>query len=163
MIAIMSPAQEGRAITRAEPADRDRLIDLMAKFYAEEGYGFGSGTTRALEELLADSTLGAVWVFREEETIVGYLVVTFGFSLEFHGRNAFVDELFILAEHRSRGLGAAGLAVAEEFCRSQGIAALRLEVERENPRGQALYEKKGYRAHPRSIMTKWLVGAAGAG
>ena len=144
------------AITRALPADLDRLIDLVAMFYAEEGYRFDAGTARALEELLADGDLGAVWVFREEAAIVGYLVVTFGFSLEFRGQNAFVDELFVAPPHRGRGLGAAALAVAEEFCRSAGIATLRLEVERENPRAQALYEKKGFRAHPRHILTKWL-------
>jgi GNAT superfamily N-acetyltransferase len=82
--------------------------------------------------------------------------VTFGFSLEFRGRNAFVDELFVREEHRGRGLGAAALAVAEEFCRGLGIAALRLEVERENPRAQELYEREGFRVHPRHILTKWL-------
>jgi GNAT superfamily N-acetyltransferase len=143
-------------ITKAHPADFDRLLDLVAMFYAEEGYRFDSGIARALRELLADRSLGAVWVFRERDAIAGYLVVTFSFSLEFRGRNAFVDELFILQEHRGKGLGAAALAVAEELCRSLGIAGLRLEVERENPRAQALYERRGFRAHPRHIMTKWL-------
>ncbi len=154
MIAAVSGIEV--TITQAHPADFDRLLELVAMFYAEEGYRFDSGIARALQELLADRSLGAVWVLREGEAILGYLVVTFSFSLEFRGRNAFVDELFILKEHRGKGLGAAALGVAEEFCRSLGIAGLRLEVELENPRAQALYEKQGFRAHPRHIMTKWL-------
>jgi ribosomal protein S18 acetylase RimI-like enzyme len=145
------------AITRAEPADCDPLVDLMATFYSEADYAFDEEIARgALARLLGDPSLGAVWTFRDDETLAGYLVVTFGFSLEFHGRCGIVDELFVLPEHRGQGLGAAALAVAEDFCRDAGVAALRLEVEHENETALALYRKQGFREHPRHLMTKWL-------
>lgn len=145
------------AITRASEIDLDPLIDLMATFYSEADYAFDDEIARgALAQLFADRSLGAVWAFRDGETLVGYLVVTFGFSLEFHGRCGIVDELFVLPEHRGQGLGAAALAVAEELCRDAGVEALRLEVEQENETALALYRQKGFREHPRHLMTKWL-------
>jgi len=145
------------AITRAEPADCDPLVDLMAAFYAEADYAFDDEVARAaLAQILADPSLGAVWAFRDGESLAGYLVVTFGFSLEFHGRCGIVDELFVLPEHRGQGLGAAALAVAEDFCCGAGVEALRLEVEHENATALALYRKQGFREHLRHLMTKWL-------
>ena len=146
-------------IERATGEAVERLVELMRQFYAEEGYPFDETRTRpALAELMADEALGAVWAFREGEAVVGYLVVTCGFSLEFGGRDAFVDELFVEREHRGRGLGAEALAEAERFCRSRGISALHLEVEHVNTRAKALYGAKGYAEHTRHLMTKRLDG-----
>lgn len=146
-----------RAIERARNEAVDRLIELMGRFYVEEGYPFDEASARgALAQLLGDEALGAVWVFRDEGAIVGYLVVTCGFSLEFRGRDAFVDELFVEEGHRGQGFGAEALAVAERFCQARGIAALHLEVEHVNTRAQELYRARGYTAHTRHLMTKWL-------
>ena len=152
------------AIRRATPDDGPRLIELMAHFYAEEGYAFNRQSTRkALAALMADERFGAVWTFRRHEEVVGYLVVTFGFSLEFGGRNAFVDELFVLEEHRGQGFGTRALRVAATHCRRWGIAALHLEVEDGNDQAEALYTRKGFRTHSRRLMTKWLQAPAGRG
>lgn len=145
------------AIKRATTDDRPRLIELMARFYAEEGYPFKrQATRRALAQLLEDERLGAVWTFRRQEEVVGYLVVTFGFSLEFGGRDAFVDELFVLEEHRGQGFGSRALRLAATHCRRWGVAALHLEIEDGNDRAEALYARKGFKLHSRRLMTRWL-------
>lgn len=137
--------------------DAPELLALMRSFYAEEGYPFNEARTeRALRAMLANPFFGAVWVFRLDGRAVGYLVVTHGYSLEFGGRDAFVDELYMIPEMRGRGCGAQALRIAEEHCRREGIGALHLEVERENPRARALYERNGYKAHDRHLMTRWF-------
>jgi ribosomal protein S18 acetylase RimI-like enzyme len=45
---------------------------------------------------------------------------------------------------------------AEGICRREGIAALRLEVGRENKPAQALYKNTGFAEDERNLMTKWL-------
>jgi GNAT superfamily N-acetyltransferase len=141
----------------AGASDTDELLALMRSFYAEEGYPFHEERTeRVLRAMLANPFFGAVWVFRLDGRAVGYLVVTHGYSLEFGGRDAFVDEVYVIPEMRGRGIGAQALRIAEEHCRRQGIGALHLEVERENPRARALYERSGYKAHDRYLMTRWL-------
>ncbi|MGH9336239.1 MAG: GNAT family N-acetyltransferase, partial [Vicinamibacteria bacterium] len=116
----------------AVPSDAEPLLDLMERFYADERYRFDREKARAaLLPLLTDPVLGRVWVFRDGGPLVGYFVLTLGWSLEYGGRDAFVDELFVLPSHRGRGLGKRALEVmgSDEL----GVQALHLEVERENP------------------------------
>ena len=40
---------------------------------------------------------------------VGYLVLTLGYSLEYGGRDAFIDEVYIRSSYRGRGIGTAAL------------------------------------------------------
>jgi GNAT superfamily N-acetyltransferase len=141
----------------ASANDTADLLALMRSFYTEEEYPFDKARTeRVLRAMLANPFFGAVWVFRLDGRAVGYLVVTHGYSLEFGGRDAFVDEVYMIPEMRGRGLGAMALSIAEEHCRCNRIGALHLEVERENPRARALYERSGYKAHDRFLMTRWL-------
>ncbi|MGH9389223.1 MAG: GNAT family N-acetyltransferase, partial [Vicinamibacteria bacterium] len=66
----------------------------MAEFYAEQRYPFDREKAQAaLEPFLADPTLGRAWLFRNADIAVGYFVLTLGWSLEYGGRDAFVDEL----------------------------------------------------------------------
>jgi len=137
--------------------DVNELLALMRSFYTEEEYPFDEARTeRVLRSMLANPFFGAVWVFRLNGRAIGYLVVTHGYSLEFGGRDAFVDELYMVPEMRGQGFGAQALTIAEEHCRRKGISALHLEVERENPRARALYERNGYKAHDRFLMTRWF-------
>jgi ribosomal protein S18 acetylase RimI-like enzyme len=92
----------------------------------------------------------------DEGEPVGYLVLTFGFSLEFHGRDALVDELYVRDAHRGRGAGSACMAHVEELCRDEGVRAVHLEVDHVNLRAKALYHRRGYEDHARHLLTKWL-------
>ena len=138
---------------RAAVDDVPALLALHERFYREEGYPYAhAAMERALRELIANAAYGRAFVAGDPP--VGYLLVTFGFSVEFGGRDAFVDELYVADEARGQGLGSEALQVAEEACREAGIHALHLEVEHENPRARALYERNGYVAHERHLMTK---------
>jgi len=100
------------------PQSTESLLDLMERFYAEERYPFDRDEARAaLEPFLGDPTLGRAWLFRDGGAAVGYFVFTLGWSLEYGGRDAFVDELFVSLSHRGRGLGRRALEVIEEACR----------------------------------------------
>ncbi len=88
--------------------------------------------------------------------VVGYLAVTLGFSLEYRGRDAFIDELFIEPGSRGLGLGREALEIAERYCRECGVRALHLEVERHHQSAFELYRRTGFEDHDRYLMTKWL-------
>ncbi|HYC58021.1 MAG TPA: GNAT family N-acetyltransferase [Thermoanaerobaculia bacterium] len=147
---------------RAVAEDVPALLALHERFYREEGYPYDPiSMARALRELIANPAFGRAFVTGDPP--VGYLLVTFGFSVEFGGRDAFVDELYIADAARGQGLGSAALQVAEEACREAGIRALHLEVEHANSRARALYERSGYVAHDRHLMTKrFSSGATGS-
>lgn len=141
----------------ADSSDADLLIELMREFYEFDHIAFDEPEARvALLQLLGDARLGRVFLIRADQETVGYLVVTFGFSLEFKGRDAFVDELFLRAEFRGQGIGTRALAQAEDACREAGVGALHLEVERANTTAQGLYRRRSFKDHDRYLMTKWI-------
>lgn len=141
----------------AGPADTDLLVPLVREFYAYGRMEFDEGVARrALDELLGDERLGRVHLIREGAAVVGYVVLTFGFSLEFGGRDAFVDELFVREGWRGRGAGRRALELAAEVCRAEGIGALHLEVDHVNDTAHALYRKAGFREHDRHLMTRLI-------
>ena len=83
-------------------------------------------------------------------------MITFGFSIEFGGRNAFVDELYVAPDHRAQGLGTTALEEAERVCREAGVQAMHLEVEFTNVDAKRLYARSGWVEHTRHLMTRKL-------
>jgi len=141
----------------AGPADAELLLGMMREFYECEHIEFVEGDARcALAQILSDGSLGRVWLIESGGEVAGYLVLTLGFSLEFKGRDAFVDELFLRAAFRGRGLGRRALEFAEAACRGLGVRALHLEVERANAAAGLLYRRYGFAEHDRHLMTKWI-------
>jgi GNAT superfamily N-acetyltransferase len=142
---------------RASPGDVDAIVAMMRDYYREDGYTFVDSEARvAALMLIADPTLGALWVAHEGKTAVGYVAVALGFSFEYRGREAFLDELLIAESHRGRGLGREALEVAETYCLEAGVNALHLEVERHRENALELYRRRGFADFGRYLMTKWL-------
>jgi ribosomal protein S18 acetylase RimI-like enzyme len=107
----------------------------------------------ALHGLLDHPERGSVFLLRHHGVTAGYAVVTRGYSLEFGGVFALLDELFVAPAARGAGLGGALLRAVIEDCRAAGIATLRLEVERANAHAQAVYRRFGFTPHDRNLMT----------
>jgi GNAT superfamily N-acetyltransferase len=144
--------------TVATMVQRDLVLALMREFYAFEHLPFDDAVaSTALGALLADRRLGSLFLIAIGEDLVGYVAVTFGFSLEFRGRFALLDELYLRESARGRGTGKTSLHFVEDFCRREGIAAVRLEVSQANATAQAVYRRAGYDDHARDLLTKWVL------
>jgi ribosomal protein S18 acetylase RimI-like enzyme len=140
-------------------ADEEVLAELMREFYAHEGLDYARSRARdAFRTLVADPALGRVWLFRAGGGMVGYAAVTVCYSLEFAGRYALVDELYVREGWRGRGIGARALELAVEACRELGVAAVRLEVDTWNTRAMALYRRLGFELQERYTMSRWITG-----
>jgi diamine N-acetyltransferase len=148
------------AFQSASLADVPSILAHQRAYYAADGYAFDEAVARAaIEGLLGDPERGRLWVLAEGDTpdqILGYLAVTFGWSLEWGGRDAFVDELYLAPSHRGGGIGRTAIALAEDACRAAGVRALHLEVERANTRGRALYARTGFADTDRLLLTRRL-------
>jgi ribosomal protein S18 acetylase RimI-like enzyme len=130
---------------------------MMRDFCAHEHLAFDEQVIlSALNKILADASLGRVYLMLADEMVAGYIVLTFGFSLEYQGRDAFVDELYVKESYRGQGIGKRCLQFIEGVCREIGVKALHLEVERANTRAQAVYRGAGFVEHDRYLMTKWV-------
>jgi GNAT superfamily N-acetyltransferase len=137
--------------------DEAVLEELMREFYSHEGIDYERSRSReAVRTLLADPALGRIWLFRVGGDVVGYAAVTVCYSLEFAGRYALVDELYVREGWRGRGIGARALEMAAEACRELGVAAVRLEVDTWNTRAMALYRRLGFDLQERYMMSRWI-------
>ncbi|HEU0177426.1 MAG TPA: GNAT family N-acetyltransferase [Blastocatellia bacterium] len=141
----------------ATPNDIETLIAMMRELYAHEGLAFDKAVARrALLGVIGDETFGRVFLILSADEVAGYAALTFGYSLEFHGRDAFVDELYLRDEYRGQGFGKRALRFLTEVCAAEGVNALHLEVERANTSAQAVYRKFGFEDHDRYLMTKYI-------
>ena len=146
----------------ARVADVERLLPLCRAFCEYFDYRFSEPEQRkVVREFIAEPDLGRMFLIQDKSEAVGYAALTFSFSLEYGGRTAFIDELFIGATGRGRGLGKRVLAFLEGACREMGIKALLLEAEDTNPRAAALYENAGYAFLGRRLMTRVLDASRG--
>ena len=141
----------------ANESDAETLLALMREYYAFDGHHFDPANAReALLRLLREPVFGLVWLISEEKTIIGYVVLCFGYSLEFHGRDAFLDEFYLKADYRRQGVGTHVLNQVEEQAHREGIRAIHLEVVRRNEAAGSFYRKIGYVDHDHRLMTKRL-------
>jgi len=133
------------------------LLELMREFYAQQEMRFDEpAASLAINRALSNPELAQIYLIFRGAELAGYFVLTFCFSLEFHGRFALFDELYLREPYRRQKLGKAVVAFAEDLCKKAGIKALRLEVGRENQPAQSLYRAAGFKEDERNLMTKWL-------
>ncbi len=147
-------------------SDIEILVQLIQEFHEIEHLPFDEEKIRALlVKMMRKNSLGRVWLIQDSgdgiaqsaaPNVIGYIVLTFGYSLEFLGRDAFIDELYIRDSHRGQGIGTKALQFVQQVCPSLGIQALHLEVDRKHTGEQRLYRKVGFEDHDRYLMTKWI-------
>jgi ribosomal protein S18 acetylase RimI-like enzyme len=145
-------------VVEATPADLEPLLVMMADFNALEGLTWSADRARpALAQLLSDQSLGVVLHLAQGSTRLGYAVLTWGFDLEWAGREAYLTELFLRPEARGQGFGRAVLPAVEAIALSHGAQVLHLMMRPENEPAARLYRAAGYRSPPRVFLSKPLV------
>ena len=141
----------------AVESDAGTLLRFMREYYAFDGHGFEEQKALvALLGLLRDPGLGRAWLILDGAGAVGYVVLCFGYSLEWLGRDAFVDELYLLEEYRRRGWGRKTMEFLEDQARTAGVRTLHLEVVRQNTAALEIYRKLGFAKHESTFLSKWI-------
>jgi len=141
----------------ARPADAPVLLEMMEDFYRHEGIPFHRQQCRqALQRLLLNRALGRIWLLQIQKSSVGYAALCLGYSLEFRGHTAFLDELYVRPEWRGYGFGRAFLPFLIDTSRRAGLSALHLEVDFLNTKAHDLYRRAGFQTHQRYLLTRLL-------
>jgi len=146
------------ALNLARPDDLDRLLPLARALHEELGKSTDDAQlTAALSPLLDGSPHGAVYTMGPRRAPIGYVVVTFGWSIEHGGLEGWIDEMFIRPGVRGRGLGGEVLANLPKALADAGLTCLSLLAPRADDRLQRLYTRA--RFQPRAgdiVMTRVL-------
>ena len=158
------PTQEGAPLSGAQRLelvpvtgpDLPLLEQLVRAYCLEDGHTFREDRQpAALAALVAGEPLCRAWLIGLEARPVGYVVLALSFSVEAGGREACVDEFYLVPEVRNQGLGSRALALVEAEARDLGVQRIFLEVQRGN-RVIGLYRRAGYVDHDRFLMSKFL-------
>ena len=150
------------ALAEATAADFELLVRYMRELRRDDpmptevAVGF-ENSVAAVQKLINDDTTGRVWIIRADAEPVGYVALTFGYSIEFGGRTAFVDELFIDSSQRGRGVGKAALQLVTERASSLDLRVLFLELTDSNIGAERLYRGAGFIERDYKLMWKRLV------
>lgn len=124
--------------------DLTTIMGFVEQFHIEEGLPYTEATTRiAVCALLGASTFGRIWLIMIGSKPVGYVAICFGYSIEFIGRDAILDEFFIRSDSRGNGISSAVLSMVKVECEFMGLKALHVEVSKHNELARSVYESSG--------------------
>ncbi|MBX2805425.1 MAG: GNAT family N-acetyltransferase [Hyphomicrobiales bacterium] len=136
---------DGVVLKRADISDVGSLLFLVEEYHRFESIRLSPDLRRAgIEAILRDPSLGGIWLIKADNQDVGYIALCYGFSIEFAGRDAFIDEFYILPGYRRKGIGAYVLGHIMDNAYKEGIVMIYLEVDEENAAARVLYERHGF-------------------
>jgi GNAT superfamily N-acetyltransferase len=119
------------------------VVSLSEEFCMIDGHPFDRArVTSALRGLLADDSLGEVWVVSGEDGLEGYAVITWGYSLESGGRDALLDEMYV--SKPGSGVGSTLIEAVIEAVRGRGLTRIFLETEMANAAARRFYGRHGF-------------------
>ena len=144
-------------VRRVTERDREEFIRLSELFYHSSAvlHPVPREYHAALfDEAMRSDAYTEAFLLEEEGRAVGFGVIAKTFSREAGGMVLWLEELFLCENCRGRGYGRKFFDFIEKYAREKDFKRIRLEVEPENTRAQALYERLGYQHLPYLQMVK---------
>lgn len=127
-------------------ADKTIFLEMTKQFFASPAVLHGvpeQYMENNFDAMVDGSPFAEGYIFEDESKSAGYCFLTRNYSTEVGGMCLWMEELFVLPEYRSRGVGREFFKFLEQEKRGE-ICRIRMEVEPCNTRAMALYEKLGF-------------------
>jgi ribosomal protein S18 acetylase RimI-like enzyme len=133
--------------------DLEVLLTLVREFHEFEQLKIAEELRQnSLITLLLNEHMGGIWLIYCDQQIVGYIILCSGFSIEFSGRDAFIDEFYIRPEFRGLGLGKQTLEFIKTEAKNRGIMAIHLEVAKTNNYAHRLYARSNFKIREKYVL-----------
>lgn len=140
-------------ITELNSLHIEELLSLMEQFYQFEDIPFDPINQKSLlQQIFDNKNFGIIYGLKYDNSLIGYSVVTKGFSLEYQGQYLLIDELFILPNYRSKGYATKFLTYLKNFAKQNKISYILLEVDDFNNKAYQLYIKNGFVDKKRNLL-----------
>lgn len=133
-------------ITQANTGDIPALCELLAILFSQEAEfrPNPSHQQRALCSIIADPTIGTVFVARSREKTVGMVSLLYSLSTALGGRVAILEDMVVHPEFRSAGIGTCLIAHAKNHAFKTGCRRITLLTDQTNPAAQRFYRRQGF-------------------
>lgn len=143
---------------RALPEDAPLLLAMAQDFHVEDGSPLDAAAQATIAHVAAGEPLAPAYLLHEDGAVIGFFILTLGYSVENGGTDGFIDDIYLIPEARGRGLGKKSVALAMAEAKAIGIRVLLLEVEAHNGRAYDLYRKMGFADTQRRLLRMVLAG-----
>lgn len=146
-------------IRKFVPEDREDYIRFSTEFYNSSAVDKSvprEHFEQGFDEMMRSDVYVQGYMLVCDGNNVGYCVIMKTYSVEAGGITIWIDELFVLEEYRSKGLGRELFKYIEENG-DKKLRRIRLEVELENGRAISLYKKMGFEPAPYDGMWKTIL------
>lgn len=141
------------ALTLARPDDLDRLLPLVAACQAEAGVVQDEARRRAaLLPVLEGSPHAAAYLIGPPRSPIGYVVITFAWSLERAGLDGTVDHIYVRPAVRGRGIATEVLSALPRALAGAGLKALHIVLSRDDQGTRARYERLQFASRERDVL-----------
>ena len=141
-------------IRKMTAADKSQVLEMMRMFYASAAV-LSNGSEEIfqadIDNCVSDDPYVQGYVLEEGNTLCGYAMIAKSYSTEFGKHCIWIEDLYIKAPYRGKGLGTRML---QHITASFPGCIFRLEVEQENESAIAVYEKCGFANLPYMEMKK---------
>ncbi len=144
-------------VRRAGPEHAADIAGLLAVQLAEHHIVISATELRsAVDGVIDVPRRGFFLVALRDGACIGVAYVSFIWALEHGGHAGWLEELYVVPEHREGGVGTQLLEAAIAAATAAGCAALDLEIDSAHERVRSLYQRHGFLDLPRSRVVKKL-------
>ena len=138
----------------ATQKELQQMVELLGVLFTDEAefQPDADKQKRALEAILANPTIGRLFVAREGKRVVAMASLLYTISTAEGGKAALFEDLIVHPDERKRGIGEALLKHVIEQARADGISRITLLTDMQNERAQAMYRRAGFVGSPMRPM-----------
>jgi len=154
---IVTPEQE-----RADEL-ADRWVSFAARQREHGSHILAEGNRTRIRESITRHIVGDRLLVARERRMLGFVMFCLeSGTYEQSITRGIVENLYVVPDRRSEGIGSVLLEAAERRLRERGVDAVALEVMTSNERARSFYREHGYTPH-RLECEKSLDGEPGQG
>jgi ribosomal protein S18 acetylase RimI-like enzyme len=127
----------------AQSKDLEGLLLLIKEFCEIDNHVYDEYRIKSsVTPLFSNNTLGVIILAEIENQLVGYAVLTWGWSVESGGREGLIDEIYV--KNRNSGLGSKLLEEVIRVAKEFDVKMIFLETESANERVRGFYRRHGF-------------------
>jgi len=117
------------AITLASAEHAAQVLGLMHRYHEEAKLPYDDAHRADVATPLLDgSPLGAVWIIGPNRAPLGYVIISFGWSMAHGGMVGWLEEVYIRASVRNRGIGTEVMHAVVVNLRQAGLKAMHVQL-----------------------------------
>ncbi|SEP57214.1 GNAT family N-acetyltransferase [Thalassovita taeanensis] len=141
------------ALHLAGPEDAARLLPMIAAFHENAAPAQSpEALSAALAPLLEGSPHGVAYLIGPQRAPIGYILLSFGWSLSLGGLTGHVEEVFIRPGVRGRGIGTEVLNALPKALADAGLTALHLTTPHHDTALQRFFQRLHFDPQPDQIL-----------